>query len=92
MRKLESREKLLKYYEARLEGRRPGPDPAPEPGTYEYAVSQEEKRRLRQQQHTRLSQMSEKERTKLQQEQDAMWATIPAHLREKAKRYTEELV
>lgn len=45
-----------------------------------------EKQALRAQQHGRFAEMSEAEKDALNAERDAMWAQIPVHLQDKAKK------
>lgn len=49
----------------------------------------EEQQRLDSQDHVWLNDLSPEEQEKFRNEQNAMWAQIPAHLRDKARRLAE---
>lgn len=75
MRKLEQQERVLQTREAKLEG-----------GKLGTRRTEREEAAFRQQGHVRADQMTPEEKTKLEQELDQMWSSVPEHMREKARR------
>lgn len=75
IRKLEQQDRQIRAAQARAEGRR-----------LDLTPSELELEALDHQQHVYVSDMTEGERARFMSERDAMWGTIPAHVREKSER------